>query len=481
MKNRTWRYGIGFTLAAGVSTLAAWSYGCSSDSSSSSGLGKPDPGGTFGVEALVHVTGAGRVDSDLGNINCPGTCTSIVLFDPSKGGTVTLTATTSTGWRFAGWAFDAIPVPARGRGSDLCQPILRTTATPQGVDATSNVIKLPAGELDGTAPQGQDCGGFTKVPTGYSMTAKFEQVDAGFDAGAEGPPLYSCPAGSTGQKIYVKNSIVYWQCDQGGGSHIYSAIAAGGGTVTSVASTASSVMTLFTISPSSNYAVYQNSGYLFANDVVNFGAPQLQFLPGESCAAVAIDPANLYCRGLQTESLYGKAWNGTTQSMTKLTNGGFGVGSDLAVDGPPAANVFYSDTSLQTIDSLPIGSFDGGTPGTPTILAANQSQTTATQIVGSTAVWQSSSGIVSAPKGGGQSTYVQNRTGIQSFVVDSIGTFYYLTGANAGQGAASIQHAVTSTTSTPVKTGLTNPVGIAVDGTYVYWLSPNGDVHRAQK
>jgi uncharacterized repeat protein (TIGR02543 family) len=47
----------------------------------------------------VSVTGFGTVTSDVGNINCPGVCSDSFVI----GSTVTLTATTVSGWTFEGW------------------------------------------------------------------------------------------------------------------------------------------------------------------------------------------------------------------------------------------------------------------------------------------------------------------------------------------------------------------------------------------
>ncbi|WP_394822933.1 hypothetical protein [Pendulispora albinea] len=479
---------MGLLAAASVSALALWSYGCSSnDNPSSPGLGKADPGGTFGVQAMVHVTGAGRVLSAPAGIDCPGTCASILLFDPSSAAAttareVTLSATASAGWRFAGWDFESIDAPGHGRGADPCQPIVRRTNTPSA-DPSSNVIKLAAGEQDGTPPQGQDCAGVTKVPLAYSVTAKFVRLDAPPDGGSEGTPLYACPAPATGRKLFHKGGRLLWQCDSSGQSTIWSGDTSGAATAAQFASAAS--IQAFQVDPYASHAVYQTgpSEVYARNTSSGTSAVRALGTVPTTCSALTADGLNGYCRSL--DSLF--RWPLESSATGSIVATGLPSGSDLTIDGSPATNVYFSESSSSAggVYFLPVAALDGGAPGR-TPVATGQVLPLLGYVSSTTAYWQNGAqSIVSASKaGGGAPATLQSRTtGIRSFVYDPLmARIYFLYAPSTGAGASSIEWVVSgSTVSTVTKSGLTNPVALAVDGSYVYWLSGDGRVFRALK
>src|SRR5688500_16940609 len=143
---------------------------------------KVDPGGTFGAEIAVRVVGRGRVSGNIPtSIDCPGDCYARYTFtsqsDKGAADGLILRAISTTGARFVGWTFEAEQLGTRARGPDNCSPVKRATSQPGNNDSAE--LKLSFGEVNGTAPPGQEgscVGDILKVPVAYKLVATFEDL-----------------------------------------------------------------------------------------------------------------------------------------------------------------------------------------------------------------------------------------------------------------------------------------------------------------
>jgi hypothetical protein len=491
------RYSALTTTSLGL-VWAAGSYGCSSDESKPTGLGVPDPGGTFGVEANVTVRGGGRVVSEPSTVECPGNCSHRFILEPgseaaTKGVKLTASTVTGSGWRFNGWQFETIPIPASGRGPDSCQPITRPSSVPPGFDANNPVLTLPAGEVSGTPPVGQEavCGSFTRVPIGYVVAANFvrddSQLDAGQDSGGGEIPIFASPTNAVGKKLFYKSSRLFWQYDIGAGSYIASGDSPASstpGTPQVLVGNGVNALTAFNLSVQSSYLVYQIGGGLFTMSYSGTSPTQTAAPP--TCSAVAADSSYAYCRVSPGTSV--ARWSLGSSSTPSTVFGSIPAGTDLAVSSS-SGYIAYSDPAAGSVYAgLNSFTIDAGAPAQPPI-ATGQATPGDVQVTSTYAVWINSGGtpsIQSAFLTGGAGTVnaIASKAGLKAFALDSTSatTVYYLVAPSGG--TASIERASITGGTAPVvvKSGIGgNPVAIAVDTTYVYWLTADGKVFRAPR
>ncbi len=481
---------IALPLAAGF-----W-IGCSTDSPSAPPA-PPDPGGTFGLEILVTVEGGGRVASAPFAIDCPHTCFQKFLFDPGTGAgapLVVLTAEPTQNWKFAGWRFKRTTSGTRGRGPDMCQPLMRpTNDAPGGVDLGSPTLSVAPGETQGTPPKGTEgeCGATGNVPLAYDLTATFTPLppipDAGpdvvdtRDAGPVDPPLFEAPiAGAKGGRIFVRSSRVYWQWDIAGQSGLAMGFTSGGARTDLVP--LGTPITSFNVQTS---VVYQNALQTFVSIPLGGGSP-LALSGAPACNAITADSSYAYCRSgtaIYRWYLFGAANDG---GMPLPLATGLPTGNDLAVD---FTNLYFSDPSAGSVGAIAVAGADGGTPAILSI-ATGQLSPSEVQLPSSSSFvyWTSDdngNGSVSSASrfGGGIVTSIASKPAVKSFVVDTSGGNVWFTSVPSnGIGASSIWRVSTSGgLATLYRANLTEIGGIAVDNSFVYWTQGNGRVYRAFK
>ncbi len=466
--------------------IVVWA-GCSS-SSSNNGLAKPDPGGTFGAEIVLHIVGGGRVVSTPEALDCPGgadACFHRFIVDPGAKPDIALKAETATNWRFSGWTFNNTSPGTRGKGGDSCQPFTRASSpAPGGVDLSNPEIKVPTGSTGGTPPKRQEGLCASDVPLAYDVTATFvyspipdagqDVEDTGYDAADAGavPSIFDPPAlGATAGAIFYKNSRLYWQWDSGGQSAIGTGFTSGGSRTDYVA--LGPVITAFNVN---GYVAFQSSNGFGAIPLT--GGSTIPLAGAPSCAAVTTDSSYAYCRttsDVRRWDLFGT----DAGAATTILASGLPSGPDLGVD---SSYLYYSATSAGTVNSVLLSSLsllDGGTP-TPNIIASGQSSPSNVQVYSSYALWQTSSGSLGQAfrSGGGAVTTLDTKSGLRNFVVAS-GYVWYVVAPSSAQGASSIWRvSYAGGTPTLVHAGLTDVRGITSDGSYVYYTQGDGKVYR---
>jgi hypothetical protein len=459
--------------------------GCTSTPDNTpAGVGPVDPGGTFGAEIVVHVTGGGRVVSAPAGIDCPRECHYGFMYDPAGPGAkqgVQLTAQTAQGWRFTGWQLNNVTAKSRGKAAESCQPFARPTSPGPGIDPTAATIALAPGETQGTPATTEIGCAPGPVPVAYDVTATFVRenpVDGGGDGGDAGAPdqLYdTAAAGAVGRKIFVRNSRVYWQWDvvttgtQSGLSMGFTT----GGSRTDLVPLGPQITQFYV----GGLVVYQNvTPNLYTQSLTGTNTTLLS--AAVTCSAVSADTTYAYCRSA------GNLLRWTPQ--TPLASG-LAAGSDLWVD---AYGILYSDTSGGAVYQLPVGGVaDGGVPadgGTP--VAVGQSQP-ASAVGSSTlyAIWITNEGggvnslKITSRAGGGPVTVLDAQIGIKDFATDGAFVYYTVVPSNA-RGASSIRRiSVGGGTPVPLRSGLYDVGGIATDGAFVYWTDGDGRVFRAPR
>jgi hypothetical protein len=303
-----------FALAMFTFPIGAMAWiGCSSDSSSPSAITVADPGGTYGAEVQIVVSGRGSVQSAGGDIKCPGSCFAKYIFesavaDGATGG-IALKAIPTQGASFKGWHFDTSPAGASGRGPDNCNPIQRPGSDPGAT--TQADVNLPFGQTNGTPPVGQEaaCAAYTSVPLIYRLTATFDPdlppVDSGADAGPS-EILYQ-PVGIT-TKAYnlglTSSNYLYWTFEGTSGTGVafgsFPSGSAPQSPITVSSLSGSNVVTTFRVD--SYGVVYQTPSALYAVRSGSTSATQVGSAVVPSCTGgVAMDSSNnVYCRTSST-------------------------------------------------------------------------------------------------------------------------------------------------------------------------------------
>jgi hypothetical protein len=473
------------------SAALAW-IGCSS-SSSNGGTGRVtvDPGGTFGAEVSVTVVGRGRVTSTLPGLDCPADCTSKLVFadrtQPGATGGLTLKAIATPGVRFGGWKFETASLGTRGRGPEACNPVKRDTVSPS-VDVNAAEITLPYGEATGVAPAGQEatCSGFTTVPVAYNVTATFVDqaiIDAGFDAEAGADVFLESPvAGAIAKEIGIAGGRLYWRYTSGGQSSIATAPTSGG-----IAETIPGTTGFINPIEFGQHVVWQASGNI---GVIQGGSTFATNFSGggNTCVAMESDFSNVFCR---TAGPAGSmiSWSTAGTSMTTLHTG-LPVGTEFTVDSSGFAIVdTTSGFGLSTIRSISrTATPDAGTPTFGDLVTGLSNPTQLEASGTSRLFWIADDGAgvaQSAARFGGTAfSSTPATSGLKLLATDpqSTSSFFVGIAPSTSPGASSIVRlSAFSTTTTPVRSGLTGLGGIVADSSYVYWTQSDGRVYRAQR
>jgi hypothetical protein len=488
---------LSVVLALGVTPIAAIAWmGCGDDDATAvAGLGKADPGGTWGAQVAVTVIGRGKVSSP-GVLDCPNSCFSTLVF-PSNGadgamGGMTLIAEPNAGGKFLGWAFEPATLGGSSRGPDTCNPVTRAATLPS-VDTSALQITLPYGEVDGTSPAGHEgeCAAYKKVPLAYKVVANFageipeagpDVLDAGNDAnegGSTGDPVaYNVTSGSSPALLgRTSNGYIYWTYNSGG----FVGLSVGTSPESfSIPQSASQVTSsLDSIAKSkvepSGVVLLDIYGDLKA---VRQSSPTSLISVGSTsslgtCQAIAMDASsNVHCR-LSTSIATWK-WNGSfydapTQVFVDLPSG-----NDLAVD---SSNFYYS--TLTTIQSVPL---DGTDASAPTQVISGTSSISRLVAGSSNLTWQSGGTIElssgkSSSSSFGSSGITTSLTGtFFGLAFDPFDPYTIYAGGTYGiyryQGAGTPQE---------VKTGKTF-TGMAVGSNYVFYTaSGENKIYRIAK
>lgn len=364
-------------LALGISPVAAIAWmGCGDDDATvASGLGKPDPGGTWGAQIAVSVVGRGNVSAGSGAIDCPSTCFKTVVFktngeDGAIGG-LTLTATPPAGGQFLGWSFEPATLGGVGRGSDLCNPVSRPTSLVSG-DLSAPTITLPYGETDGTSPvgrEGQCDPASRKVPLAYKVIATFSgdlpeagpDANDGGDGGNSDPVVYTNATASSATVLgRTSSGYLYWLTDNGTPS-LNVGLSPESSPLPQTSTTLSGAL------DSISKIKVEPTGVVLLDifgdlKVVRQSSPTSLLTVGSTsslgtCQAIAMDSnSNVHCR-LSTSIATWK-WNGASYASTPTqVYVDLPSGSDLAVD---TSNFYYSTSS--TIEALPLNGTDASAP-----------------------------------------------------------------------------------------------------------------------
>jgi hypothetical protein len=488
----------------GAAGLLVWA-GCSSSSSGGGGSTTVDPGGTYGAEISVKVVGRGNVSSKLPGIDCPNSCFKRYAFKSAAdvGATtgVTLTASvTSDKVRFAGWKLDATPLGTRGRGPDNCNPIVRDS-TIAAVDTNAAEITLPFGTVQGRPPVGQEgaCGGYTDVPTSYSITATFEDIpipDAGFDADDGGGPdlLYDRPVynsnvvtDAVGKEIGVpssSSSYLYWRWQNAAGNSGISFGYTSGGLTPQVVVAPTQAINVFGVD---YHVVFQTADGIL-HVIQGGGNVPVDLTGAPACVAVASDVSYVYCRTASTGSngvLY--QWSVGGGSPTQLFNN-LPTGSDLWVD-TSGGNVYLTDTAggvatsgqVEYVAKSQAVGLDGGA-ATFTTLVSTQTNPVALRGNSYRLFW------LQSQSGGGQGTASASKTGpttgytsfsltlgVNRVAVGTSDSTYFWVATPTEISKAYYTGALPLSS---LRSGLNTVGGLAVDSSYVYWTTADGRVFR---
>ena len=469
--------------SAPVVVLAA--AGCSDDAATA-GMVSVDPGGTYGAEVSLVVTGRGRVLSTTGtSIDCPGRCYGrLVVDDRSASGApsaVSLKAVPTPGSRFLGWEFDGTELGTRGKGPDSCNPVKRAAVTPS-VNPSAPEITLPFGEVEGTPPAGAGCAPTYAVPVAYRVIAKFEDgasiVDAGADAGDGGTGDVFAPtpaAGAVAKDVGITGSYLYWRWDAAGTSGV--SMSSTSSSFPSVVQQTSTPITVFEVDTYG--AIWQRSdnGLYIATSgstspVLLSGAP--------ACVAVAIDSGGAFCR---TAGPNGQIWSWTLAGTGPTLQFSFvPAGTDLVAD---SSYLFFS-SDPGTINGGSIfyatrpGPGDGGTFNTVTSgrTAPSKLQTNSSRLM-----WlETSGGLVTATANSSRFTSTSYASigpaaGLSFIAPDPSSTSYVW----AASTSSIVRGFYTGSPQQTFRSGLVGIGGIAVDSSYVYWTQSDGRVYRALK
>jgi hypothetical protein len=464
------------------SAIMAWA-GCSSSKSDGTSGGFVDPGGTFGAEVSVVVTGRGRVLSATPGIDCPGSCFTKYIFtsgaaDGAAGGLV-LKAIPTPGLSFKGWHFDTSPSGSAGRGPDNCNPVQRPGSTPpgagNGVDLT-----LPFGEATGSAPAGQEgaCAGFTQVPLAYKITAEFDSDlppgDSGVDAGPSETVYLPANGSSTAYDLGMVGSALYWRYNNGVGDGVaYGSFPTEGVSQSpSIVSSASSGQTITLFQVDANGVIYQTSSGLFAVRSNSSFPTQVGTSIPPTCNALSMDSSyNVYCR--TSSSIV--TWSYPSYTTMTTLYSGVPFGSTLVVESSFGQMYYGSSSAIEAISV----SGDGGL-ASPTLVVSAIAPTHL-RPSSSHLWWLDASGYVYATAS--KSTLTSSTdTGIPSSL-----SYRYFSPDPSNSSAfwvasdTAIHHAVYAGTSKPFRTGMSSINGMAADYQYVYFTQTDGTIKRASR
>lgn len=446
-----------------------------------------DPGGTYGAEISLAVTGRGRVISTTGtSIDCPSRCYGrLVVDDKTATGapqSVKLKAIPTPGTRFLGWSFESQQLGTRGRGSDRCNPVTRPTITPS-VDTSAAEITLPFGEVEGAPPAANagECAPTYTVPLAYRVVAKFESeatiADSGSDAGTGGEVFAQPPqVGAVAKDIGIaQSSYLYWRWDGAGISGVSTSSTFGTPSPQTVQSSTSTI-TLFDVEQYG--AVWQRADGTLS--FVTGGSTSPTSLSGApTCVALAIDSSGVSCR---TAGPAGQivSWTlGGTGPTTQFTN--VPTGYDLA-----------SDTSYYYWSNDP-GSFGAGSTsyatrpgpgdgGTFNPIASGRTMPQKLLTNGSRLLWLETNGA--------QATAYANSSRFSATAYAAVGPLAGLVYIAPDVSSSYVWAATTSaiyrgiytgSQTQAFRTGLVGVGGIAVDSSYVYWTQSDGRVYRASR
>lgn len=482
---------ISFVVALGFLPIGALAWmGCGDATSKKiEGLGKADPGGTWGAQVAVTVVGRGRVKTSANTIDCPSSaCFHTDVFpnnqaDGASGG-ITLTAEPTAGSKFLGWSFEAVNLGASGRGPDTCNPVQRPTTLPT-VNAADLNITLPYGQVDGTSPVGQEgaCGAFKTVPLAYKVTATFEGdlPDAGPDANDGGAGEVVTDVASNGAfsatALGIASGYLFMHVAEAAGDAVYYLSTPESTFVPQTASKSGSLTSSIT-----RFKV-ESSGVVLAdsnNDLwaVRSSSPSTLMKVGSTnsigtCNQVAMDFSNnVYCRTSTAIAIWKfssstSSWGSPTTPFVDLS-----FGSEIAVD---SSNIYYAASS--EIRSVPLNGTDASVPQTIVSSVFNPSFL----IQSSTRLAWSDSGSINVSSGKFSSSSV-TPTGLGAIVgiplalaVDpnSSSTLYAL--GNLGIGRVS-----SGGTPETIKSENGGLAGMAVGYTYVFYSS-GSLVYRLRK
>jgi hypothetical protein len=478
---------LSVVLVLGVTPIAAIAWmGCGDDDATAvAGLGKPDPGGTWGAQVAVTVVGRGKVSSP-GVLDCPNRCFSTLIF-PNNGadgatGGMTLTAEPNAGGKFLGWAFEPITLGASSRGPDTCNPVTRAATVPS-VDTSAPQITLPYGEVDGTSPAGHEgeCATFKKVPLAYKVVATFsgeipeagpDVFDAGNPDGNEGGPtgdpvVYNVTDGTSPVLLgRTSNGYIYWTYNAGGFVGLSVGTSPESGFIPQSASSVTSSLesiTKWKVEPS-GVVLLDSFGDLMA---VRQSSPTSLISVGSAstlgtCQAIAMDSSsNVHCRlstSIATWTWNGASYDGPTRVFVDLP-----TGQDLAVDN---SNFYYSTAT--SIQSVPL---NGNDASAPTQVISGTSSISHLIAGSSNLTWQSGGTIELSTGKSSSSSF--GSTGITTSLT---GTFFglafdpfdsYTVYAGGTYGIYAYEGAGTPR---EVKTGKTF-TGVAVGSTYVFYTA----------
>jgi hypothetical protein len=360
----------------------------------------------------------------------------------------------------------------------------RKSATPS-VD-TLRTLTVPFGETTGTPPRGHEdeCAAFTKVPVAYALTATFEDdfvpplPDASTPDAGDGP-LFVSPGSGPAKEVGVAGGYVYWRYEQGGLSGIASAFP--GSSQVDVVVSPFDVITLFHVDTN---VVFQHANGLLQVIEAGNGFP-VTLGNAPTCAAVASDFANVYCRanGLGTSTLY--SWPIGGAAMPTVVHV-LPPGRDLAVDNQ---RFYFSDdkggfTDQAIVSSVP-RTGDGGIP-VATPLVVDQTSPRDLAVSASYLFWiDDRGGGVSSARSGFKDTPFAATPSVSGSTVrylaaDRFSSTYWIGIDGPGFGGGSILRAFGGSSPTSLfRGGITGLGGVAADSSYVYWTQSNGRVYRA--
>lgn len=490
-------------------------FGCSEDEKPTIGMTQVDPGGTFGAEVQVRVIGRGRVSGSIPtSIDCPGDCYARYTFtsqgDKGASDGITLKAIATTGVRFAGWTFEAEQLGTKARGPDNCSPVKRATSQPG--DNANPELKLSFGEVNGTAPAGQEgacVGDLLKVPVAYKLVARFEDLPGPPDAGPEagdggdggvgpGTVLFETPAlGATGGELFIVGSRLYWKYTTNSGQQ---------GIATGLTSSAPSSQPLVVVSPTTitrfegdqfNVSFQTGGGALGVFNASNATTPVTGYASPPSCDALeTYSTSLLYC--LSGTTLY--SWPITGGSQTVVTP---------SVPATPAGRNFAVTSSYFWVVNDP-GTTNGATlqrllksavaDGGPQAWESNvitletNPQRLLTSYSSEYLAWieQNSSGDIGEVHASTGTSFIYTpivaESGLRFLTADySTTTNFVIAGVSPIGGGSGGKIYRTSATSspggaiTPAVTGIPNLTGLTADSSYYYWTQNDGRVYRRSK